>query len=267
MAKNNQDDGPVKAVSALIVGVIFVVSLVPKEVWITLGIVLAIAVSAWVTVHVVSETQKRRAAAQARAEIQHEAELAAAKRAREAAALREKQARVRTLGAQNASRVEGAMLAALQVAQSEAARSGWLGDVDFSADIREITEGFRQARVLRDTAGQLSALKKPGPDDRRILAEATTTAATLERTAVDRAELIGQCSAEARRIDQSLRDRREDARTAEQRAELHGRLGAMLYGIEAAPASEPEDSAADAVMARVRAYREIESRIHRARES
>ncbi|BBY30027.1 hypothetical protein [Mycolicibacterium sediminis] len=267
MARNNQDDGPVKAVSALIVGVIFVVSLVPKEVWITLGILVAVALLAWGTAHVVSETQQRRAAAEARAEVQRKAEVAAAKRAREAAALREKQERVTALGTQNASRVESALAAAMRVAESEAARAGWLGDVDFSADIREITEGFRQARALRDTAGQLSALTKPGPDDRRMVAEATTTAATLERAALERAELIGQCSAEARRIDQTLHERRVDARTAEQRAELHGRLGAMLYGIEAAPGPQPENSAADAVLARVRAYREIESRIHQARES
>ena len=35
--------------------------------------------------------------------------------------------------------------------------------------------------------------------------------------------------------DESLRTEREDARTAEQRAELHAKLSSMLYGIEAAP--------------------------------
>lgn len=39
----------------------------------------------------------------------------------------------------------------------------------------------------------------------------------------------------------------------------------MLYGIEATPDTTPTDSAADAVMARVQAYREIKNQIQRAR--
>jgi hypothetical protein len=40
----------------------------------------------------------------------------------------------------------------------------------------------------------------------------------------------------------------------------------MLYGIEAAPDTTPADSAADAVMARVQAYREIKSQIQQFRD-
>ncbi|MDZ7887695.1 MAG: hypothetical protein U5N53_34570 [Mycobacterium sp.] len=57
----------------------------------------------------------------------------------------------------------------------------------------------------------------------------------------------------------SLRTEREDAKGVEQRAELHGTLSAMLYGIEAAPDKAPTNSAVDGVMARVQAYREIEA--------
>lgn len=42
--------------------------------------------------------------------------------------------------------------------------------------------------------------------------------------------------------------------------------GAMLYGIEATPGSAATDSAVDAVMARVQAYREIKNQIQRARD-
>jgi hypothetical protein len=113
----------------------------------------------------------------------------------------------------------------------------------------------------------LSALDKPSLDDRRILAEAKTTVASLELAAIERVELIGKCATEARLIDKSLRDERKDARTAEQRAELHAKLSGMLYGIEATPDTTPTDSAADAVMARVQAYREIKSQIQQARDS
>jgi hypothetical protein len=109
-------------------------------------------------------------------------------------------------------------------------------------------------------------LDKPSVDDRRILAEAKTTAANLESAAIERAELIAKCATEAHLIDESLRNERADARTAEQRADLHGKLSAMLYGIEATPDTTQTDSAADAVMARVQAYREIKNQIQRGRD-
>jgi hypothetical protein len=40
----------------------------------------------------------------------------------------------------------------------------------------------------------------------------------------------------------------------------------MLYGIEAAPETTPTDSAAEAVMARVQAYREIKNQIQQSRD-
>ncbi|MDF2471011.1 MAG: hypothetical protein K0Q61_3383 [Rhodococcus erythropolis] len=90
-------------------------------------------------------------------------------------------------------------------------------------------------------------------------------AATAGDTSIERVELIAQCAVEAQLIDMSLHTEREDARIAEQRAELHGRLSAMLYGIEATPDFAPTDSAVEAVMARVRAYREIKQQIEQAR--
>ncbi len=73
--------------------------------------------------------------------------------------------------------------------------------------------------------------------------------------------MIAKCAREARLVDESLRNERKAARTAEQRAQLHAQLSAMLYGIEAAPDVAPPDSAADAVMARVQAYRDIKNQI------
>lgn len=84
-------------------------------------------------------------------------------------------------------------------------------------------------------------------------------------TAIERVELIAKCAQESQRIDESLRTERRDARVAEQRAELHGELSAMLYGIEATPDAAPPDSAVEAVMARVQAYREIKNQIEQAR--
>jgi hypothetical protein len=253
-------------VCGFIFGVVVLISLIPKPVWIILGVIVAVSVLIWIVVKTVDAVGKSRAESQERARVERAAQAAAAKREREERVRKEKQQRVDTLGKQNAALVESALSAVTQVAASEAARAGWLGDVDFSADIRAITDGFAKAHSLRAVTSKLSALDKPNSDDRRILAEARTTTANLDRAAIERVELIVKCANEAKLIDKSLRTERDDARVAEQRAELHGKLSAMLYGIEATPDSTPTNSAVDAVMTRVQAYREIKSQIKGARD-
>lgn len=246
--------------SAGIGGAIFVIvvliAMIPKPVWITLGVIAAVAVIAWIVVSIAkAETMRREAAA------------AAAQREREELARRRRQERIAALGKKNAARLENALSAAKRIVASEAARAGWLGDVDFTEDIKKIKKNFKRSHDLRQVIDKLSALADPSADDRRILAEAKTSADNLERTAVNRVVLIEKCAAEAQSIDDSLRKEREDALIAEQRAELHGKLSAMLYGIEATPDTTSGDSAVDAVMARVRAYREIKHQIDLARDS
>ncbi|MED5812884.1 hypothetical protein VST63_10980 [Mycolicibacterium sp. 050232] len=242
------------------------IALVPKPVWIALGVITVVVLVSWGAYKAVVVLEQRSYEAQERDRKQQVKQAADAKRQREERIRTEKQRRIDTLGKQNAALVESALVAVKQVAASEAARAGWLGDVDFSADIKGITENFEKAHALRAVIGKLSALDKPSVEDRRILAEAKSTAAKLERVAIERVELIGKCAKEAQLIDKSLRTEREDARVAEQRAELHAKLSAMLYGIEATPETTPQDSAVDAVMARVQAYREIKNQIQQARD-
>lgn len=249
----------------LFVVVVVLIAAVPKEVWIALGALAAFMLVCWIASAAIKAAEQRRAEAEERARVERAAQAAAAKREREEWERREKQARIDMLGPQNAVLMESALRAVKQVAGTEAARAGWLGDVDFSTDIAGIADGFAKAHALNAVTGKLSALDKPSADDRKLLAEARATIANLERTAIERVELIAQCAVEARHIDASLRAEREDARVAEQRAELHGKLSAMLYGIEATPDSTPTNSAVDAVMARVQAYREIKSQIEQAR--
>lgn len=167
------------------------------------------------------------------------------------------------LAARNAESVESALAAAQELSASEAARAGWLGDIDFTEDIAIIGEKFQQAQALREVADRLSLLDRPNADDRRLLEDANDAIADLEAAAAGRVDLIKQCAASARGIDVSLRDERAEADTEAKRAELHARLNAMLFEIEAAHNCTPTDSAADAVMSRVQAYREITEQIRR----
>lgn len=145
------------------------------------------------------------------------------------------------------------------------AREGWLGDVDFTADLGGITQNFRKVHALRTEVEKLTALDNPSADDRRVLADANVTIAKLEQAAFLRVELIKKCATEAQLIAKSLHDERQEVKTAGQREESNAKLSAMLYGIEATPDAMPTEAATDVVMVRVQAYREIKNQIQCAR--
>ncbi len=260
------DDGGATGVGAAIFGVLVLIAAIPKEVWIVLGITAGIAIAVWIAVALSKEISKSIAEAKENARRQRAEEAAAAERKRIEDARREKRRRIETMGSESAAWVDFAEAWVTQIASSEAAREGWLGDIEFSADIAAIMAGFQKAYALDNVAGELSVLDNPSADDRKILQEAKTAVAALQTAAIQRVELIGKCAAEAGLVDASLRKEREDAHTAEQRAELHGKLSAMLYGVEAAPNVTPVDSAADRVLSRVAAYREIKKQIELARD-
>ncbi|PRC59879.1 hypothetical protein C6A85_21175, partial [Mycobacterium sp. ITM-2017-0098] len=85
------------------------------------------------------------AAEEERQRVERAEQAAAEKRERVERVRKAKQRRIDTLGKQNAARVESALTAVRQVKASEAARAGWLGDVDFTADLKSITENFKKA--------------------------------------------------------------------------------------------------------------------------
>lgn len=265
MAKSGK--GSDSAVGGVVIFVIVLLAMIPKEVWIFLGVTIGVSLLLWLIYKAQIAHEARQAEAARQARIREAAEAARAKKQREEAVRKAKQRLIETLGEKNAGLVHSARAAVKQVVESEAARAGWLGEVDFTTDIKAIADKFEKAHALRQVAKDLGALDKPGADDRRILAEANTTIANLESTAVERVELIQKCATEARLIDESLRTERADAKTAEQRAQLHAKLSAMLYGIEATPDFAASDSAADAVMARVQAYQEIKREIMRVRDA
>lgn len=265
MAKGSKDSD--SAIGGLIVFVIVLIAIVPKQVWIALGITVGVCVLMWVAYKAHAAYEDRQAEARKQQRLREAAEAARAKREKEERARKSKQRRIDEMGAKNAARIASAQAAVKRVLASEAARAGWLGDVDFNPDIQAVSDKFRKAHALRKVAQDLSALDKPSVEDRKILEEANATVANLESAAIERVELICKCAEEADLIDESLRNERADAKTAEQRAQLHAKLSALLYGIEATPDAIPADSAVDAVMARVQAYQEIKREIRRVRDA
>ncbi|WP_246585242.1 hypothetical protein [[Mycobacterium] fortunisiensis] len=239
-----------------LVGVFAFLVQLPMRGWITLGVIAGIVGVIAFSIRAIRAEEHRRTMRAVQVEqifIGRAAEAAAA----EEKARTVRQQHIETLGVENAALIDSALSALEQLSASEAARTGWLGDIDFAPDIRGITDNFEKAHALRKVANTLSALDKPSDDDRRILAEAKNAIANLERTASERVGSIVKCATEARLIDKTLSDKRKDAKTAEQRAELHAKLSGMLYAIEAAPNTTATDSAIDAVIMRANAFREI----------
>lgn len=214
MAKKNSSDG---AVGGVLFVLFVLIATVPKPVWIALGVAIGLVVIIWLIHKFVTAEQQRRAAAEEQARVERVAQAAAEKREREAKLRRLKQHRIDTLGKENTARLESALINVRTVTTSEAAKAGWLGDIDFTSDVKGVRENFEKAWALREVTDKLSALDKPSSDDRRILGEAKDTIAKLESAAKKRVELIRKCAKEAELIDKSLQTERDDAHVAEQR--------------------------------------------------
>lgn len=171
----------------------------------------------------------------------------------------ERRRRVEELGESAVKLIERAESASERVVRTEAASMGWLGDpgeLDFSPDITMITANVEASAHLRRLANELKALPEQTDADRERLDAAKRSAEKLWRRANTRVKLLEECAAQARRIDESLKQERERARIAQQREEIASRLDAALYGA-AAPADGPSSDNADEVTALVAAYKEL----------
>lgn len=253
MAKGGETNSGCVGVFGILL-VIGLIASIPMEVWIGLSGLIVTGVLVWAVLKALPVLEAKRARRTA----------AAAQRRRDEEAARQRQ-RVVDLGEMNVGRIDSALAAVQQVADSRAAREGWLGDVDFSVDIQGITDTYARAQQMRRVTWELQALSSPTADDRRLLSEAHATATQLEAAATARVDLILRCALEAQSIDESLRREDEQAQTAAAREALHRELSTLLYGVGAAPSAEAADSAADRVMARVAGYREIKQQITLAR--
>ena len=252
--KNSADEAALFAIGSFVVmvvgGVAAAIAVVPKEVWVGLGILVVVGLMLGLFVWTNGELGKARAAT-----VQREAPAFTLWGKGE----KDRQRRRELIGPRYAERFNVALKAVEQISKTEAARDGWLGEIDFSADLRCTFDDLQRAIALRRTAKKLSDLAEPSESDLKILKDAKAAASRIDRIAFNRIDLIKKCAREARRIDESLEKERESARTAEQRAQLNGQLYGMLYGIEKAPNVPPADSGAERVMSWVAAYREIEN--------
>lgn len=160
MAKKGNDSVG-GAIGAVLFGIVVIIAMIPKPVWIALGITAAAAVLCWVIYKSILAYERTRAAAEEQARIEQAAQAAAAKRARAEQLRREKQQRIDAVGRKHADLIDLAWVNVKKVGASEAARAGWLGDVDFSADIAGVTDSFEKAHALRKVTEQLATLDKP----------------------------------------------------------------------------------------------------------
>ena len=166
-------------------------------------------------------------------------------------------------GEEGTELIERADAAVGRILSSEAASLGWLGDpaeLDFKPDLMMIADNLKKAQALRKVMAELSALPTPTADDNRLLEEARSAVRKLEEAVRTRVKTLEECADESAKVDRSLCDEEEQARITERRDDVRSRLSAMLYGVEVSGESQPSESA-DAVKARVDAFRELKGMI------
>lgn len=148
-----------------------------------------------------------------------------------------------------------------RVKSTEAARDGWLGEpaeLDFSADLTMISESLLQARRIEKMVQRSRAIPDPSPDDNAMVRDAEKTVTTLRAESGKRVTLLEDCATQAREVDRLLAQERRQRELDEHRDDVRQRLAAELYGAEIRP-SQRDSDAADAVAARVAAFRELKT--------
>lgn len=171
--------------------------------------------------------------------------------------------RVERLGKDGIKTLVQMKAAVKRIAETEAAREGWLGDaaeINFSADLLLTEDQLAKMVAIRAMIGEAKRLPNPTDDDKEMAKEAEAAVKRLEAAVRERIQMIEGCARKAEEVDETLRAERRRAAVAEQRDALRGRLGAMLSGVELTPDSPPSDSV-DAVNTRAEAFRELKDSI------
>lgn len=171
----------------------------------------------------------------------------------------ERRQRAQDLGTEGSALYARAESAVRRILSTELARSGALGNLhesDFGSDLKMIEDNSRAATELQRLIRELSGIPSPTAEDRARVEEATHKIADLNRQSRERVEMLENGWEEAKAVDASIREEREQAALAEKRDEVHGRLAAALFGAEAA-LERPPSSAAERVLVLGAAYREV----------
>lgn len=149
------------------------------------------------------------------------------------------------LGPHGVALLDAAETAVGRIKRSEAASTGWLGDLedlDFKDDLTMIRENSRDTMKLSQLIEESRNLPNPSDTDTAMHDDARAKVKQLQSESRSRVKALQECADKAEQIDQSLRDEREQARIAEQRDDVRSRLEAQLYGVEAARPQAPSQS-------------------------
>ena len=219
-----------------------------------------VAVGIWVAIVVATVYEKKASTSHDAAGMEKQAAKARRIELERQQCELEWQQRLAAFGAEGARLYEQAAASVAQIAGSEAARAGWLGDpadFDFRSDLTAMAANLRRAKEIRKVSGEGASIKHLTATEEKMLEDAGRAIAALENAAKERSRLIGECALQAADIDAQLADDRERGVSAKRREDLRNRLGPMLYGTQNMPAEMLPSESADVVKARAAAFREL----------
>lgn len=156
-----------------------------------------------------------------------------------------------------------ARTAVVTVRSSQAARTDWLGDVDFSQDLYLIAAATVKASETKELIFELEAIPDHTVADNEALHRARKLVDELTSTLEERTALLQQAAKRAKSVDRALQEQDDRSANAEQRAALRERINKQIAGT-VAPLEKHSDPV-DSVTARVKAFHEIQAIIQRHR--
>ena len=121
-----------------------------------------------------------------------------------------------------------------------------------------ISDTLLQARRIEKMVERTKKIPEPTRDDEAILREAETSVKALRAEVKQRVKILEGCATQAREVDRLLAEERRQQKLDERRDEARQQLAAELFHVGARP-TELESDTADAVAARVAAFRELKN--------
>ncbi|WP_207842999.1 hypothetical protein [Williamsia soli] len=156
--------------------------------------------------------------------------------------------------------VEKARSAVAVITSSEAATGGWLGDVDFTADLFWIASSAVDASAMQELINKLKASKRAS--DKHAVSAGKAWLDVRRKKIDERVKLLEDAAKHARAVDERLKRQQETAERLTLRDEESARIAGLrtrLMGSEQPNLVEPGTEAVEAIRARAEAFYDVDA--------
>ncbi|WP_143695104.1 hypothetical protein [Williamsia sp. 1135] len=156
--------------------------------------------------------------------------------------------------------VEKARSAVAVITSSEAATGGWLGDIDFTADLFWIASSAVEASAMQELITKLKPSRRAS--DKQAVSAGKVWLDARRKKLDERVKLLEDAAKHARAVDERLRRQQEASARLALRDEESARMAGLrtrLVGNERPNLVEPSNEAVEAIRARAEAFYDVDA--------